>query len=184
MIVSESKYDASILCGLFESLFAESHRTQLLGGATEPLYQPAASDNHRHTIYFNRDFFASALHEVAHWCIAGEQRRQQIDYGYWYWPDGRDAAQQQLFEGVEIKPQALEWMFSVAAGWHFRISADNLNGDTAIKPSFRHAIWQQTQTYCCTGMPSRAEKFATALRDYFSGQDFLHSHHYKLATLG
>ncbi len=40
------------------------------------------------------DFFASALHEISHWCVAGKARREQVDFGYWYCPDGRDAMTQ------------------------------------------------------------------------------------------
>ncbi len=53
-------------------------------------------------------FYASALHEIAHWCIAGENRCQQVDYGYWYEPNGRSEERQFEFEKVEVKPQALE----------------------------------------------------------------------------
>src|SRR3546814_2809228 len=49
---------------------------------------------------------------VAHWCLAGAARRRQDDYGYWYAADGRDLEQQHLFEQVEVKPQALELLFS------------------------------------------------------------------------
>ena len=35
-------------------------------------------------------------------------------------------AQQQAFERVEVKPQALEWLFNLCCGHRFRISADNL----------------------------------------------------------
>ncbi len=34
------------------------------------------------------------------------------DLGYWYAPDGRIEEQQALFEQVEIKPQAIEWLFA------------------------------------------------------------------------
>ena len=40
----------------------------------------------------------------------------------WYAPDGRTKEQQALFEQVEIKPQAIEWMFSKAFGRRFRVS--------------------------------------------------------------
>lgn len=61
--------------------------------------------------------------------IAGEQRRLLPDLGYWYAPDGRTAEQQALFEQVEIKPQAIEWLFSKAFGRKFRVSLDNLTGE-------------------------------------------------------
>ena len=69
-----------------------------------PIYLPADAAHPRHRIIFARGFYASALHEpeIAHWCIAGEQRRLleliTTDYGYWYEPDGRDAITQAAFE--------------------------------------------------------------------------------------
>ncbi len=39
-----------------------------------------------------------------HWCIAGKARRNRVDFGYWYCPDGRDAQTQSQFEDVEVKP--------------------------------------------------------------------------------
>jgi len=117
---------------LFEQAFFSSYQTVLKGGAEEPLYQPSEKKSVPHTIYYREDYLASALHEVAHWCLAGEVRRQQLDFGYWYQPDGRTAEEQRLFEKVEVKPQALEWIFSQAAGVSFQVSADNLAGETII----------------------------------------------------
>ncbi len=51
------------------------------------------------------------------------------DLGYWYAPDGRTHEQQALFEQVEIKPQAIEWLFAQAFGRKFRVSLDNLTGE-------------------------------------------------------
>ena len=95
---------------VFMRCFGSSLCTRLQGGAAEPLYQPATLEGDYHVLYYRADYFASALHEVAHWCIAGEIRRQQTDFGYWYAPDGRSPAQQRAFERVECRPQALEWM--------------------------------------------------------------------------
>ncbi len=41
--------------------------------------------------------------------------------GYWYAPMV-DSEQQALFEQVEIKPEAIEWMFAKAFGLKFRVS--------------------------------------------------------------
>jgi elongation factor P hydroxylase len=110
---------------LFERCFLEDYHTRLIGGALEPLYRPGRGTA-LHQVYYRQDYFASALHEVAHWCIAGQRRRQQEDFGYWYAPDGRDQKTQRSFEQVEVKPQALEWHFSRACGYRFRLSVDNL----------------------------------------------------------
>ena len=77
----------------FNATFEQPERTVLQGGADEPYYAPGEP----HRIVFREDFVRSALHEVAHWCVAGERRRTLPDYGYWYSPDGRDADQQQAF---------------------------------------------------------------------------------------
>ncbi|MFW6346646.1 MAG: elongation factor P hydroxylase, partial [Halomonas sp.] len=100
------------IIALFDGLFAERYRTRLVRGGDEPLYLPADDETPFHRVIFARGFFTSALHEISHWCIAGARRRRLADYGYWYLPDGRDAAQQRDFEAVEVAPQALERLFS------------------------------------------------------------------------
>jgi len=79
----------------------------LIRGEDEPEYFPA-TEQQPARIQFAHGFFNSALHEISHWTIAGEQRRLLPDLGYWYAPDGRTQEQQALFEQVEIKPQAIE----------------------------------------------------------------------------
>jgi elongation factor P hydroxylase len=153
------------LIALFEHCFLAEYQTALVGGAEEPVYLPDL-DNVLHRIVFTRDYFASALHEVAHWCVAGEQRRRLPDYGYWYAPDGRSAGQQAEFERVEIKPQALEWLFSVACGVRFRVSADNLNSGLAASDVFKHQIAQQARNYCVS-VPERAGRFVAALGTFY-----------------
>ncbi len=49
-----------------------------------------------------------------------------LTFGYWYCPDGRDAQTQSQFEDAEVKPQAFDWLFCVAAGYPFNVSCDNL----------------------------------------------------------
>ena len=99
------------------------------------------------------DYLSSAFHEIAHWCIAGDQRRQLVDFGYWYQPDGRTTAQQAQFEQVEIKPQAVEWHLSVAAGHRFNLSADNLNGECGASEQFAKAVASQARDYKNAGLP-------------------------------
>jgi len=130
----------SDLVRLFNGLFLEPCRTELVGGADEPVYLPTDRLNQYHRIVFKRNYISSALHEIAHWCIAGDERRTKVDYGYWYEPDGRSAAQQALFERVEYEPQALEWVFSMAAGIKFNISADNLTGSLADNHAFKQNV--------------------------------------------
>ena len=101
-------YDSRRLEEVFNRCFLLTENTRLVGGSAEPLYRPAGDGQEQHLLYYREDYFASALHEVAHWCIAGEARRQLVDFGYWYAPEGRDSQQQRAFESVEVKPQALE----------------------------------------------------------------------------
>ncbi|RXX74984.1 elongation factor P hydroxylase, partial [Klebsiella pneumoniae] len=74
------------------------------------------------------------LHEISHWCVAGKARREQVDFGYWYCPDGRDAMTQSQFEDVDVKPQAFELLFSLAAGLPFDVRCDDLEGDVEPDP--------------------------------------------------
>ncbi len=152
---------------VFHLLFETPYRTLLSGGGAEPLYRPAASPEGFHRIIFTRDYLSSALHEVAHWCLAGPQRREQEDYGYWYAPDGRDAVQQQRFEAVEVKPQALERIFAAACRQPFRVSADNLQEGSGASVAFKAAIHAQTLEYCKDGLPSRAAELTQALARAF-----------------
>lgn len=132
-------------------------QTQLVAGSGEPVYLPAAVPDGFHQIVFAHGYFNSALHELAHWCLAGAERRLQEDYGYWYCPDGRDAVQQAAFAQVEVKPQAIEWWLAAAAGRPFRTSTDNLNGAPTDNRPFRQAVQQQAQRYLSDGLPPRAQ---------------------------
>ena len=118
----------------------------LVKGDFEPEYFPARS-NTSAKIQFAHGFFNSALHEISHWTIAGDKRRLLPDLGYWYAPDGRTAEQQALFEQVEIKPQAIEWMFAFAFGRKFRVSLDNLTGDGGDGSIFKDNVYAQVQKY-------------------------------------
>ncbi|TQR62206.1 elongation factor P hydroxylase [Acinetobacter sp. RF14B] len=118
----------------------------LVRGDFEPEYFPASSDGPAR-IQFAHGFFNSALHEISHWTIAGDERRKLPDLGYWYAPDGRTQEQQALFEQVEIKPQAIEWMFATAFGRKFRVSLDNLTGEGGDGTSFKDNVHAQVQRY-------------------------------------
>ena len=96
----EETFNAQRLEAVFGACFAARWRTRLVGGAGEPFYQPARSAGEYHLLHYRLDYFASALHEVAHWCIAGTRRRRLPDFGYWYAPDGREPVQQRAFEAL------------------------------------------------------------------------------------
>ena len=152
---------------LFNQCFLEQYNTRLVKGGTEPIYLPQNEARANHELHFAHGFYRSALHETAHWLIAGEARRQLEDFGYWYEPDGRSAEQQRIFEQVEVKPQAVEWILSEAAGVPFRVSVDNLNGEATDATPFKMAVFAQVLEYVETGLWQRAETFRLALCDFY-----------------
>ncbi|WP_290798912.1 elongation factor P hydroxylase [Halomonas sp.] len=153
---------------LFDGLFQDTFATRLVRGDDEPLYLPADADTPFHRVIFARGFYASALHEISHWCIAGEGRRQWEDYGYWYLPDGRDAVEQRDFEAVEVAPQALERLFSRACGLGFHISVDNLGGDVEVdREAFLARVEARAERYESEGLPPRAAAFRCALHRFY-----------------
>lgn len=148
------------LIDLFAHLFSY-HHTRLVRGADEPEYF-AASDGMPARIVFAHGYFASALHEISHWCIAGQARRQLNDFGYWYAKDGRNAHEQAAFEQVEIKPQAIECLFTLACGRYFFVSQDNLNANFDTSAStFAHDVYVQAQYYL--QQPDKLPKDAACL---------------------
>ncbi|WP_412726160.1 elongation factor P hydroxylase [Alteromonas sp. D210916BOD_24] len=168
--LSEFDNDVPTLIALFNRTF-EDFNTRLVLGEDEPIYLPAGHACEYHQIVFAHGFFASALHEIAHWCIAGEQRRLLEDYGYWYCPDGRNEQQQSDFEKVEVKPQAIEWAFTEAAGRKFQVSTDNLNGAEPDRVGFTQNVKAQLEYFQANGFPPRAARFIAALRDTFQHSD-------------
>ncbi|MFB2539283.1 MULTISPECIES: elongation factor P hydroxylase [unclassified Acinetobacter] len=159
----------------------------LVRGIDEPEYFPA-DDTQPARIQFAHGFLSSALHEISHWCIAGMQRRLQPDLGYWYTPDGRSAEQQALFEQVEIKPQAVEWLFTRALGKPFRVSLDNLNGNAESIQNqniFKDNVFAQVQRYL-TGkdkLPRDAKIWINYLIQQLRPQQHLHASEFVRADL-
>ena len=146
-----------ILVAIFNRLFESSENTLLETGADEPFYKASITDKYA-KIVSREDYLSSALHEVAHWIIAGKERRLKDDFGYWYEPEGRTKEQQALFEQVEIKPQAIEWILSLACKQLFSFSADNLSQNLEASESFKQAVNQQAQKYIKEGLPKKGER--------------------------
>lgn len=143
--------------------FLNTYNSLLAGGYAEPLYLPE-NGKQPAEIRFTGDYFSSALHELAHWCIAGPERRKKIDYGYWYAPDGRTQQQQLEFYKCEVKPQAIECAFSNACGIKFSVSVDNLNNDEVEGAAeFREAVLLQYRRFMDKGFPERAEIILTLI---------------------
>ncbi|NYT74714.1 elongation factor P hydroxylase [Halomonas sp. QX-2] len=167
----QERWTLEDITALFDGIFAERYQTRLVRGGDEPLYRPANSETPYHQVIFARGYYASALHEISHWCIAGAQRRQQEDYGYWYCPDGRDAEQQKAFEQAEIAPQALESILTRACGRVFHVSVDNLGGDIEVDiEAFAARVEARAQRYLKEGLPARANAFQVTLKRFYSGQ--------------
>lgn len=186
-------YKYQDLIQLFNDTFFEAFNTRLIKGGDEPLYLPANSlpaqnlltnslptsnlleisssvgeSRTYHQIIFARGYYASAFHEISHWCQAGEARRLLEDFGYWYNPDGRDELQQNKFEQVEVIPQAIEWAFNVAAQRKFHVSSDNLSGFQADTNRFQKRVFQQVQVFLTRGFPVRANQFIAVLAEFYN----------------
>ena len=168
------------LSQLFDSIFYNLYNTRLVKGGDEPIYLPNNEQCNFNQIVFAHGYYASALHEISHWCLAGASRRLLEDFGYWYIPDGRDQNQQQAFEQVEIKPQAIEWALCVAAGKTFDVSSDNLLGDGKTdRVLFKAKVYQQVLTYLQDGFPNDAAIFIVALTKYYQTPWPLVSEHFQ-----
>ncbi|MCH2557187.1 MAG: elongation factor P hydroxylase [Alcanivorax sp.] len=158
---------AADLEALFHDTFHADYVTVLEGGFEEPVYLPGEP----HRIRYTRDYFRSALHEVAHWCVAGPRRRTLEDYGYWYAPDGRDAAQQARFLTVEVRPQAFEALFCAACGHRFRVSLDNLDGDPGDADRFAAEVACLARRLIEQGLPERPRRWVAALETFYGTAD-------------
>ncbi len=141
------------IAGRFNARFGRRAGTMLLGGAPEPLYLPG--DGRRPAlIRYTRDHAASALHEIAHWCLAGDRRRRLVDYGFWYRPPPRSAAEQARFYAAEVPVQALEMALAAACGVPFHFSADNPGDDGgAARRQFEKRVRERFLRLCCEAGP-------------------------------
>jgi len=134
------------LLELLNSKYLNKYNAIIIGGFEEPFYK--APVKHKSAeIQFSYDYIRSALHELAHWCVAGVERRKKDDYGYWYASDGRNQQQQNEFFQVEIKPQAIEWAFSIMCGVKFEPSIDNLHNSVIGVDEFKNNVFDQLNYY-------------------------------------
>lgn len=162
-----SEPDYLPLIRLFNRLFVPAYNTELVAGDDEPIYLPADHTHAQHRIIFAHGFYASALHEISHWCVAGPERRLREDFGYWYKPDGRTAQEQAEFERVEVRPQAYEWIFNQAAGRTFHFSADNLSAGIGASEAFKRNVLNEVHRILQQGLPLRVQMLVEGLqREY------------------
>jgi len=135
------------------------HGAVLVGGAAEPLYVPATAARPAQ-IRYTKDYAQSALHELAHWCIAGAARRALPDYGYWYQPPPRDPAARAEFLAVESRVQGLERLFARAAAVRFHVSLD----DPGSEPGdFANRVVAAGADWLANGLPVRTREVLRAL---------------------
>ena len=147
----------------FEETFGTAFQVRLLGGFSEPFYRPPT-----HTavgeLRYRDDHAASALHEVAHWCIAGAARRCLPDFGYGYVAAPRSEEEQRRFLAFEVAPQALEWCLADHAGVTFHFSFDDVEDRFVdLRPAFCAAVRCRRQQLLQHGPGLRASRFALAL---------------------
>jgi len=147
--------------------FLSEFNTKILGGFSEPFYK-AATSNDQAEIQFTRNYTRSALHELSHWLVAGDERRTQDDFGYWYLPDGRNQEEQNRFYQCEIKPQAIERALCEALEIEFEVSADNLDNSVSGTKKFCSDVQIQFEKYKKLGFPKRAAKLIKLLENWNS----------------
>ncbi|MDI8993212.1 elongation factor P hydroxylase, partial [Salmonella enterica subsp. enterica serovar Anatum] len=54
------------------------NKNEILELYLNKIYLPADAQVPYHRIVFAHGFYASALHEISHWCIAGKARRELV----------------------------------------------------------------------------------------------------------
>ena len=147
------------IAGCFNRGLGRRYGARLIGGAPEPLYE--ARPTGVSLIRYRADYAASALHELAHWCIAGVRRRGLKDYGYWYRPPPRTPAEQAAFIRAEVPVQALEAHLAEACGLPFEVSVDDVasaDGRAALEEAL--AVYRAADR----PLPRRGRMLAEALR--------------------
>jgi elongation factor P hydroxylase len=147
------------LIGILASVFPD---LSIEGGADEPFYQ-AAKDNAKAVIYFRDNYPRSLLHELSHYCLAGDRRRMLDDFGYWYSPCGRSAEEQNKFEMVEARPQGLEKVMCEILKIKFSASIDDFSGRPPSDAFLQglEAAYQEMQT----NPPATALKVLNGLKN-------------------
>lgn len=136
---------------------------KIIGGAEEPFYL-APKENIDAIIYFRSNYPRSLLHEMSHYCLAGDRRRNIDDFGFWYSPCGRSAEEQEMFETVEARPQGLEKAMCEILGIKFLPSLDDFSG----RPPSGDFLENLDVAYreMLTNPPPTAKKALRGLKNY------------------
>jgi elongation factor P hydroxylase len=156
---------------LLNQKFLVDYNTVLKGGYNEPFYQ-ACTESKAAEIQFTKNYIRSAIHELAHWCVAGVERRKLDDYGYWYAEDGRSQQQQDEFFKVEVKPQTIEWAFSIVAGIKFEVSVDNLTTSVEGVDEFKTNVTLLMREYLNNGFPMRVTQILKILSKSYNIESY------------
>ena len=101
------------------------------GGASEPFYQ-APKGNRPAILFFREDFVRSLFHELAHYSLAGDMRRQIDDFGYWYCPVAGHRGNKSNLSRLKARPQGLEKLFCEIWAVPFSPSLDDFSGRKAF----------------------------------------------------
>jgi elongation factor P hydroxylase len=132
-------------------------------GAEEPFYAaPTGSVNA--VLYFRDNYPRSLLHEMSHYCLAGDRRRALDDFDYWYSPCGRTEEEQLKFESVEARPQGLEKVICEVVGLKFSPSLDDFSG----RPPSDQFLVDLEKAYqeMCSEPPPTAKKILSGLKNH------------------
>ena len=159
---NESTHHYSYLIDIFSDCFRNSYDTVLVAGDDEPYYQPDQAMSRikwcLRTAFLPQRYTKPRI-GVLRVNSVGSSSITAIGMN----PMGV-MQQQREFEQVERKPQALEWLFSLCAGFKFDVSVDNLSGVEVDRYAFRKEVAQQLESYLETDLlPPRAKTFAKAL---------------------
>ncbi len=141
----------------------EYEATRLVPTQQEPYYLPKNITHPWHQIFYTEHSYTSLFHEVSHWCIASLERRQQIDYGYWYQESSRDQHAQQIYLNSEAKTQALEWILCKTVNAKICVIPDNQPQSFEPSLEFKQKIFMALQQYFAKGLPIRAQQLVDAL---------------------
>ncbi len=115
-------------CQFLIDVFSKTFpKLKIVGGAEEPFYEAPANGSSA-KLYFRSNYPRSLLHEMSHYCLAGDRRRKVDDFGYWYTPCGRSSEEQSQFELAEARPQGLEKVMCEIVGIKFSPSLDDFSG--------------------------------------------------------
>ncbi len=161
------------IISLINEKFLIDFNTVLVGGFNEPFYK-SFHDGQEAQIQYTKNYIRSAIHELSHWCVAGKERRNLDDYGYWYAEDGRSQQQQDEFFRVEVRPQTIEWAISIIAGVKFETSVDNLTTLVDGVEDFKKNLYLLIKEFIKNDFPIRVRRILKLISNHRNIKDYKH----------